>query len=185
MCDSGNLLQIKFARLANQQLIQPPIFAQNKGVVQIGDQQNILHAKRHQPFETLKRVLRVKNQLGLVKRAHSSTQSMQRVPHSNLALFARLGWGVSLPRDNDERDHAAAAITASRTRANAPAPGSINSKCPAPEISTNSAFSFRPPEVLYRTYSSDNSGGTTSSSFPTKIHCRARGIASSIGSASR
>ena len=56
---AGNLLQIEFQRFADQQLVQAAVFAKNEGVVQAGDQQNVLHPERHQVLEAFEQPLRV------------------------------------------------------------------------------------------------------------------------------
>src|ERR1035437_1477320 len=53
MRDAGDLMNVQLQRLAHQQLVQASVFAQNEGVVQAGDQQNVVHAERHQIFEAL------------------------------------------------------------------------------------------------------------------------------------
>ena len=59
MRDSRNLLQIQFQRLADQQLIQPPILAQDERVIQARHQQDVVHAKWHQLFEAFEQPLRI------------------------------------------------------------------------------------------------------------------------------
>src|ERR1019366_7795740 len=57
--DAGDLMNVQLQRLAHQQLVEAPVLAQNERVVQAGDQQNVVHAERHQVFEALELELRV------------------------------------------------------------------------------------------------------------------------------
>ncbi len=49
--DARHLMKVQFQRFADQQFIEPPIFAQDERVVEAGDEQNVVHAERHQVLE--------------------------------------------------------------------------------------------------------------------------------------
>src|ERR1035438_1538806 len=53
MRDAGDLMNVQLQRLAHQQFVQASVLAQNEGVVQAGNQQNVVHAERHQVLEAL------------------------------------------------------------------------------------------------------------------------------------
>ena len=48
---AGNLVQVQLQRLADQQLVEAAVLAQDEGVVEAGDQQDVVHAERHQVLE--------------------------------------------------------------------------------------------------------------------------------------
>ena len=64
MRDAGNLLQIQFERFVDQQLVQPPVFAQDERIVEAGDQQDVLHPERHQVLEALEARFGIEKRLG-------------------------------------------------------------------------------------------------------------------------
>ena len=68
MRNPRNLLQIEFARLADEQFVEAAIFAQDEGIVEIGNEQDILHAKRHEPVETFKRIFGIEKRAGFRRR---------------------------------------------------------------------------------------------------------------------
>src|SRR5664279_2884787 len=53
MRDAGDLMNVQLQRLAHQQFVEASVLAQNEGVVEARDQQNVVHAERHQIFEAL------------------------------------------------------------------------------------------------------------------------------------
>ena len=61
MRDIRDLLQVQFVRLAQQQLAEPPIFAQDKRVIEAGNEEDFLHAKRHEVIETFEPLFRVRD----------------------------------------------------------------------------------------------------------------------------
>ncbi len=65
MSDPGNLLLLEFERFADQQLVQPPVLAQDERVVEAGDEQNVLHPKGHQVLESLEEPLGVYDGIGV------------------------------------------------------------------------------------------------------------------------
>ena len=64
MGDPGNLPQVQLQRFVDQEFVQPAIFAQDERIVEARDQQNILHAKRHEVLETFETLFGVENRLG-------------------------------------------------------------------------------------------------------------------------
>src|ERR1017187_6105861 len=64
MRDAGDLMNVQLQRLAHQQLVEAPVLAQDEGVVQAGDQQNVVHAERHQVLEALELELRGRDRIG-------------------------------------------------------------------------------------------------------------------------
>jgi len=59
--------------LPDQQLIQAPIFAEDEGVVEAGDQENILDAEGHQVLEALEEAFGVDDRIGSVGHGHRIT----------------------------------------------------------------------------------------------------------------
>ena len=64
MRDPGNLLQVQFERFVDQQFVEAAVFAQDERVVETGDQQDVLHAERHQVLEAFKALFGIENRLG-------------------------------------------------------------------------------------------------------------------------
>ena len=62
--DAGDLMNVQLQRLAHQQFVEASVLAQNEGVVQAGNQQNVVHAERHQVLEALELELRVRCRIG-------------------------------------------------------------------------------------------------------------------------
>ncbi len=62
--DPGNLPQVQLKRFVNEQFVEPPVLAQDEGIVQARNQQNVLHAEWHQVLETFKALFGVENGLG-------------------------------------------------------------------------------------------------------------------------
>ena len=54
MSNARNLLQVEVERFVDQQFVETPILAQNKRVVEAGDQKYVLHFERHQVLEAFK-----------------------------------------------------------------------------------------------------------------------------------
>ena len=55
--DAGNMVQIQLQRFADQQLVEPAVFAQDEGVVEAGDEQDVVHPERHQVLEAFEEAL--------------------------------------------------------------------------------------------------------------------------------
>src|SRR5579872_58201 len=62
--DTGNLSQVQFERFIDEEFVEASIFAQDEGVVETRDQQNVLDAKRHQVLETFEAFFGIENRLG-------------------------------------------------------------------------------------------------------------------------
>jgi hypothetical protein len=56
-----NFLQLKLERFPNEQFVEPPIFTKDEGIVEAGDEKDVLHPKGHQVFEALEELLGVKS----------------------------------------------------------------------------------------------------------------------------
>ncbi len=89
MGDPGNLLLLEFERFPDQQLIQPPVLAQNERVVEAGDQQNILHPEGHQVLEALEEALGVDDGVGGVGYSHR---------HAVIGKTTLQSYGAAQPR---------------------------------------------------------------------------------------
>ena len=59
MRDPGNLPQVQFERFVDEQFVEPAVFAKDEGIVEAGDEQDVLHLERHQVFEAFKALFRV------------------------------------------------------------------------------------------------------------------------------
>jgi hypothetical protein len=70
MSDPWNLAEIQFEGFINQQFAQTSIFAKDEGIIEAGDQKNIVDAKRHQVLETFEPLLRVNDGLGNAWQGH-------------------------------------------------------------------------------------------------------------------
>jgi hypothetical protein len=64
MGDSRNLLQVEFEGFIDEELIQASVFAKDEGVVEAGDQKDVMHLEGHQVFEAFKALLSVKDWSG-------------------------------------------------------------------------------------------------------------------------
>ena len=62
--NAGNLPQVQFERLVNQQFTEPSVFAQDERVVETGDQKDVLNAERHQVLEAFEALFSVEDGLG-------------------------------------------------------------------------------------------------------------------------
>ena len=51
MSDAGNLSQVEFERFIDQQFVEAAIFAEDKGIVEAGDEQDVLDLEGHQVVE--------------------------------------------------------------------------------------------------------------------------------------
>ena len=60
----GNLVQIQLQRLADQQLVEAAVLAQDERVVEAGDQQDVVHPERHQVLEALEEALGRRGRIG-------------------------------------------------------------------------------------------------------------------------
>jgi len=57
-------MQVQLQRLADQQLIKAAVLAQDERIVQAGDQQDVVHAERHQVLERVEVALGGKGWIG-------------------------------------------------------------------------------------------------------------------------
>ena len=64
MGDAGDLVDVELQRLADQQLVQAAVLAQDEGVVEAGDQQNVVHPERHQVLEAVHQAFRKRRGTG-------------------------------------------------------------------------------------------------------------------------
>ena len=51
--DARRVVQVEVEELAQDQLVQPPVLLQREGVVEAGDEQDVLHPPGHQVLEAL------------------------------------------------------------------------------------------------------------------------------------
>src|ERR1700733_3317766 len=51
MRDAGNLLQVQFERFVDEKFVESAVFAEDEGVIEAGDQKNILNLERHEVVE--------------------------------------------------------------------------------------------------------------------------------------
>ena len=65
-----DLPEVEFERFVDEQLVEPAIFAEDEGIVETGDEKNVLHLERHQVFEAFKALVGVQNRLGDAADAH-------------------------------------------------------------------------------------------------------------------
>ena len=63
--DAGNLMQIELQRFADQQLVEPAVFAQDERVVEAGDEQDVVHAERHQVLEAFEEAFGGRSGIGM------------------------------------------------------------------------------------------------------------------------
>src|SRR5580700_7272874 len=93
MGNAGNLLQIQFEGFIDEKLIEAAIFAEDEGVVEAGDQKNVLDLERHQVVEAFETRFGVEEGLGDGVGGHGGYLS------SCLQIQKRAGWMVvSTPR---------------------------------------------------------------------------------------
>ena len=64
MGDAGDVLQMQFQRVADQQLVEPSVFAQNERIVEAGYQQDVAHPEGHEILECLEELFRIGDWLG-------------------------------------------------------------------------------------------------------------------------
>ena len=64
MGDAGDVLEMQFERVADQQLVEPSVFAQNERIVEARHQQDVAHAEGHQLLECLEELFRIGDWLG-------------------------------------------------------------------------------------------------------------------------
>ena len=57
-------MQVQLQRLADQQLIKAAVLAQDERIVQAGDQQDVVHAERHQVLEGVEQALSLRRGIG-------------------------------------------------------------------------------------------------------------------------
>src|SRR5580698_9538760 len=73
MSHAGNLLQVEFKRLADQQFVEPAVFAEDERIVEARDQENVLHPEGHQVLEALEKALGVDDGVGGVSYGHDDS----------------------------------------------------------------------------------------------------------------
>ena len=71
----GICAEIEFERFVDQQLVEAAIFAQNEGIVEAGDEKDVLHLEGHQVFEAFKALFGVQNRLGDAADTHAEYPS--------------------------------------------------------------------------------------------------------------
>jgi len=64
MGNAWNMLQIQIERFVDKKFIEAAIFAENEGVVEAGDQKNVLDFERHEVVEALEACFGVEKGLG-------------------------------------------------------------------------------------------------------------------------
>jgi hypothetical protein len=68
--DAGNLLGVQFERLCDQEFIEAAVFAEDKRVIEAGDQKDVLDLERHQVFEAFKALFGVEDRFGCAGDGH-------------------------------------------------------------------------------------------------------------------
>ena len=64
MGDSGDVLEMQFERVADQQFVEPSVLAQNEGIVEARHQQDVPHPEGHELLEGLEEFFRIGDRLG-------------------------------------------------------------------------------------------------------------------------
>src|ERR1700733_11783595 len=72
MRDAGNLLQVQFERFVDEKFVESAVFAEYEGVIEAGDQKNILNLKGHQVVEAFEASFGVKERFGYGAGGHWS-----------------------------------------------------------------------------------------------------------------
>ena len=92
---AGDLVHVQLQRLADQQLVEAAVLAQDEGVVEAGDQQDVVHAERHQVLEAFEVELRVRCSVERWASCHE-TFLRWRAPDLNLRSYLECS---QLPRE--------------------------------------------------------------------------------------
>jgi len=72
MGDARNVLQVEFAGFADQEFVEASVFAQNEGVIEIGNEEYVADPEWHQAIEAFERFFRVEKRIASVETAHES-----------------------------------------------------------------------------------------------------------------